>query len=310
MNFRLLLVALLLVPALASADPTCANLVITGHPSYPPVAWGSGGKIVGAAPELVTPIAKSLGVAQVTSKDFGSWEKAQAAARSGEADVIFGIYRNDERTDYLEYVEPPFMVDPVSVVVRTGAPFPYAQWSDLKGKKGVTNVGESYGDRFDAFLGRELTVARAPGIEKVFATLLDGKADYDVALYPGNNVARKLGITGKVEFLPRDVVSADMFVAFSKKSRCLGLLKDGFAKALRAEVEGGQGAGAPARRDKAFAVQDRVIRPGGGRRPRRRRSGGRRARPPQNRRSCPSPRSPGRRAGRRPRRCARAPLPR
>jgi polar amino acid transport system substrate-binding protein len=256
MNPRSLLVALLLSPALASADPTCQKLVITGHPSYPPVAWSSGGKIVGAAPELVTRIAKALGVAQVTSKDFGSWEKAQAAARSGEADVIFGIYRNDERKDFLEYVEPPFMVDPVSVVVRSGAPFPYAQWSDLKGKKGVTNVGESYGDRFDAFLGRELTVARAPGIEKVFATLLDGKADYAiVALYPGNNVARKLGIAGKIEFLPRDVVSADMFVAISRKSRCLGLLTDGFGKALRAEVEGGKVQALLRAADEAFAVQ-------------------------------------------------------
>lgn len=256
MTFRLLFVVALLVPSLASAEPTCANLVITGHPSYPPVAWGSGGRIVGAAPELVTRIAKSLGVAQVTSKDFGSWEKAQAAARNGEADVIFGIYRNDERTGYLDYVEPPFMVDPVSVVVRTRAPFPYAQWSDLKGKKGVTNVGESYGDRFDAFLGRELTVARAPGIEKVFATLLEGKADYAiVALYPGNNVARKLGIGGKVEFLPRDVVSADMFVAFSRKSRCFGLLKDGLAKALRAGVEGGKVQELLRAADEAFAAQ-------------------------------------------------------
>ena len=256
MRIPFLTVLALVVPAAALAGPDCPDLVVTGHPYYPPVAWSSGGKIVGAAPELVTGIASALGVGKVTSRDFGTWEKAQAAARNGEADVIFGIYRNDERKDFLEYVEPPFMVDPVSVVVRSGAPFPYAQWSDLKGKKGVTNVGESYGDRFDAFLGRELTVARAPGIEKVFATLLDGKADYAiVALYPGNNVARKLGITGKVEFLPRDVVSADMFVAFSKKSPCLGLLKDGFGKALRAEVEGGKVKELLRSADASFAAQ-------------------------------------------------------
>ena len=255
MNFRPLFAVLLAVPAFASADPACKSLVITGHPSYPPVAWGSGGKIVGAAPELVTRIARSLGVAQVTSKDFGSWEKAQAAARSGEADVIFGIYRNDERIAFLDYVEPPFMVDPVSIVVRTGAPFPYAQWSDLKGKKGVTNAGESYGDRFDAFLGRELTVARLAGVEKVFATLVEGKADYAiVALYPGSNVARKMGVSAKVEFLPRDVVAADMFVAFSRKSPCLALLKGGFGKALRAEVEGGKVQEALRAADKAFAA--------------------------------------------------------
>ncbi len=241
MRIPFLAVLALVVPVAALAGPDCPDLVVTGHPYYPPVAWSSGGKVVGAAPELVTRIAKALGFAKVTSKDFGSWEKAQAAARSGEADVIFGIYRNSERMEYLDYAEPPFMVDPVSVVVRSGEAFPYAQWSDLKGRKGVTSAGESYGDQFDAFMARELAVARVPGIDKAFAALLDGTADYAiVAFYPGRDAVRKQGLSGKVVFLPRTVVNADMFVAFSKKSKCLGALKAGFAKALKADVEGGK----------------------------------------------------------------------
>ncbi len=241
MRIPFLTVLALVVPAVALAGPDCPDLVVTGHPYYPPVAWSSGGKIVGAAPELVTGIAAALGVTKVTSKDFGTWEKAQAAARSGEADVIFGIYRNAERMEYLDYVEPPFMVDPVSVVVRAGVTFPYTQWSDLKGKKGVTNAGESYGDKFDNYMARELDVARVPGIDKAFAAVLDGTADYAiVAFYPGRNAARKQGLTGKVVFLPKTVVNADMFVAFSKKSKCLPALKDGFAKALKAAVDGGK----------------------------------------------------------------------
>jgi polar amino acid transport system substrate-binding protein len=241
MKTLLLAVLALTVPVAALAVPDCPDLVITGHPYYPPVAWSSGGKIVGAATELVTRIAGDLGFPRVTSKDFGTWEKAQAAARSGEADVIFGIYRNTERMDYLEYAEPPFMVDPVSVVVRAGAAFPYAEWSDLKGKRGVTSAGESYGDRFDGFMARELTVARVSGVDKAFAALLDGTADYAiVAFYPGRDAARKQGLAKKVVFLPKTVVNADMFVAFSKKSKCLPALKDGFARALKAAVDGGK----------------------------------------------------------------------
>jgi polar amino acid transport system substrate-binding protein len=241
MRIPFLTVLALVVPAAALAGPDCPELVVTGHPYYPPVAWSSGGKIVGAAPELVTGIASALGVSKVTSRDFGTWEKAQAAARDGEADVIFGIYRNAERMDYLEYVEPPFMVDPVSVVVRDGVAFPYAQWSDLKGRKGVTNAGESYGDQFDNYMARELAVVRVPGIDKAFAAVLDGTADYAiVAFYPGRNAARKQGLTGKVVFLPKTVVNADLFVAFSKKSRCLPVLKEAFAKALRNAVDGGK----------------------------------------------------------------------
>ena len=57
--------------AQAQSDPVCAALVITGHPSYPPIAWATQGKIVGAAPNLVSGIAAKLGVKDVVSKDAG-----------------------------------------------------------------------------------------------------------------------------------------------------------------------------------------------------------------------------------------------
>src|SRR5215203_1086521 len=98
MKMKLLvsLAAFLLLPTLAAAQTTCPSLVITGHPTYMPVAWAADGRITGAASEVVTGIAHKLGVKTVTSKDYGSWDKAQAAVKNGEADVIFGIYKNDE----------------------------------------------------------------------------------------------------------------------------------------------------------------------------------------------------------------------
>ena len=225
--------------AQAQSDAVCAALVITGHPSYPPVASASQGKIVGAAPDLVSGIAAKLGVKDVVSKDFGSWEGAQAAVRGGQADVIFGIYKNDARALYLDYIEPPFMMDPVSIVVRKGAGFAFAEWSDLKGRKGVTNIGESYGDKFDAFMAKELTVARAAGVDKAFAALLAHQADYMIiGLFPGREEARKLGLIDKVDFLPKELVSAAMYVAFSKQSKC-GALGTGFSAGIRTAVDGG-----------------------------------------------------------------------
>ena len=226
-------------PAQAQFDPVCPALVITGHPSYPPVAWAAEGKIVGAAPDLVSGIAAKLGVKDVVSKDFGSWEGAQGAVRGGQADVIFGIYKNDARALYLDYIEPPFMMDPVSIVVRKGAGFAFAEWSDLKGRKGVTNIGESYGDKFDAFMAKELTVARSSGVDKAFEALLARQADYMIiGLFPGRNEAGKLGLTDRIEFLPKDLVSAAMYVAFSKKSKC-GALRTGFSAGIKTAVDAG-----------------------------------------------------------------------
>jgi len=84
MSKPFLAVLAFLVPAAALAAPDCQELVVTGHPYYPPVAWSSGGGLAGAAPRLVTGIAESLGFTKVTTKDFGSWEKAQRAKKCRE----------------------------------------------------------------------------------------------------------------------------------------------------------------------------------------------------------------------------------
>jgi polar amino acid transport system substrate-binding protein len=224
----------------AQAQQVCPALVITGHPSYPPVAWAMQGRIVGAAPALVSAIATELGVKDIVAKDFGSWEGAQAAARSGDADVIFGIYENDERARTLDFIEPPFMSDPVAIVVRQGEGFAFSEWSDLKGRKGLTNAGESYGDTFDAFMAKELMLTRAASVDKAFEALLVGEADYMIiGLYPGRDEAKRLGIADKVAFLPKELLSSAMYVAFSRQSKCGAALRAGFAAEIKAAVERG-----------------------------------------------------------------------
>jgi len=236
----LMALALSMLQGAADADSACPSLVITGHPSYPPVAWGWGGEIVGAAHEMGAGIARTLGVKKVASRDFGSWEKAQAAAKDGKADIIFGIYKNDERMKVLDYVDTAFMRDPVSVVVRRGEGFAYAKWDDLKGRKGVTNSGESFGDKFDAFMASSLTVTRTQGVEKAFEALMDKSADYlIIGFYPGKIEAKRLGVADKVEFLPEEIDSFGMYVAFSKKSKC-NALKTRFAESIRKEVAEGR----------------------------------------------------------------------
>ncbi|MGE4219990.1 MAG: substrate-binding periplasmic protein [Alphaproteobacteria bacterium] len=239
-TFLATLAAALLAPALAFAQGACPSLTVTGHPSYPPVSEAKDGTLVGAAPKLVAAIADRMGVKTVTVKDYGGWDKAQAATRSGEADAIFGIYKNDERAKWLDYVDPPFMMDPVSIVVRKGEGFAFAGWDDLKGRKGVTNAGESFGNKFDAFMAASLTVARADGVDKAFAALMDKRADYlIIGLYPGKLEAEKMGLADKVVFLDKPVDSFGMYVGFSKASKC-NAMKAEFAELLAKGVESGR----------------------------------------------------------------------
>ncbi len=215
--------ALMLTGNAAFAQDECTKIAATGHPAYPVIAYKDGDNIVGAAPTLVETIAKQINV-PLESKYTGTWEEAQAAARDGKVDMIFGIYYNDERATYLDYVQPAFTFDDVAIFVVKGKEFPFTGQDDLIGKKGVTNQGESYGNEFDAFMKDKLDVARANGIDAAFKDLLDGKADYLIAGYfPGLAEAAKEGNKDKVVALNQALLSQEMFVAFSKKSSCRSL---------------------------------------------------------------------------------------
>ena len=233
------LAALTLTGHAAFAADDCAKITVTGHPQYPVIAFQDGDHMAGAALMLVEAIGKELKV-PVDSKFMGSWADAQAATREGKADMIVGIYYNDERATYLDYVQPAFMYDPVAVFVAKGKEFPFAGQDDLIGKKGVTNQGESYGTEFDAFIKDKLDVARADGIDAAFADLLSGKADYVIAgYYPGLAEADKIGIEDKVKPLDPALLSAEMFVAFSKKSPCRSLAPE-FSQGITAMTTDGR----------------------------------------------------------------------
>ena len=116
--------------------------------------------------------------------------------------------------------------------VAKDKPFAYKDENDLIGKKGVTNQGESYGNDFDAFIKDKLTVARTDGVDAAFKELLAGNADYLIAgYYSGLAEAAKEGIKDKIEPLSPAILEAEMFVAFSKKSRCTALA-DKFGRAI------------------------------------------------------------------------------
>jgi len=217
------LVALTFSSNAALAADTCTKIVSTGHPQYPAISFKDGDRISGAAPALVEAIAKDLDI-PLESKFMGSWADAQAAARDGKADMIVGVYYNDERAEYLDYVQPAFVFDPVVVFVAKDKTFDFKGQDDLIGKKGATNKGESYGTQFDAFMKGKLDVARTDGIGAAFDDLVAGKADYVIAgYYPGISEADRMDVDGKIEALEPALLSAEMFVAFSKKSPCAAL---------------------------------------------------------------------------------------
>lgn len=217
-----------LLPALLALLPWAALqgaevLVATGYPGYPPMTWEEDGALTGVAVELARRVFTELKV-PFEIRTGGRWVRVQKDAEAGVVDVIVSAYVNEERKRYLDYTVS-FMEDPSVVFVWKGKAFPFRNWEDLVGRRGTTNTGESFGEAFDRFAEQRLALERVPEAVQNLKKLESGRADYFLfGLYPGLSIAAIEGYDDRIEALPHRVVTADMCMAFSKKSKWVRLL--------------------------------------------------------------------------------------
>lgn len=221
-------------------DDACGRIVITAHPSYPPVAWAEDGELVGAAPALATEIGDELGL-EVVVQDEGTWSAAQDAARAGDVDMILGVYMNEERQAWLDYVEPAFLLDPIGAFARMDAELAITSTEDLVGLRGVTDEGESFGTEMDAFIEGELDVLRTMNVEESIQTVVNGEADYWIyGTYPGIAELASRGIAGEVVPAAWEIGAQPLYMAFSKASACGAQHGEAFGTALQAKIDEGR----------------------------------------------------------------------
>lgn len=166
-----LFLSLLFVPALYSAQ----SFVVSGNPNAPPVVWEQYQELVGLGPDLVKSISEKLDI-PMNLRRFGNWQNVQKKARNGEIDMIVSVYKNNEREEYLEFSDP-YLSQPTVILVEKGKEFTFSSWDSLSGKKGVSNVGESYGQKFDDFIKEKLDVGYHQ-FERALQILNLGEADY------------------------------------------------------------------------------------------------------------------------------------
>ena len=215
-----------------SAQTSCPRVVMVGHPDYPPFSWAVNKRLIGMGPSLMEALAADAGV-ELELRYTESWSAALQLVMRGNADGIYGLYRNAERAQWLSYLVTPIADDEVAVIVARGKAFPYKDRNSLLGKHGVTSNGESYEDSLDTFINARLDVIRVPGQAAVLRALIDGKADYAIMpLATGLAEARTLKLQDRIEVLSKDLLVTKMFIAFGRQSPCRDLA-DRFSRKLK-----------------------------------------------------------------------------
>lgn len=203
------------------AEPT---VIISGNPEAPPVVWERAKGLVGVGPELAGRILSDLKI-PFEIIPMGTWQQVQEKTRNGAIDLVLSAYKTTERQKYLEY-SIPYLESPVVVVVKKGTGFICDSWDDLIGKRGVANKGESFGEKFDAYLKSELQVTFT-SYNRAFEMLGEDTADYLlIDLYPAIIYSKLLRVEDKVDIMDNPVTVQHLHMAFGKESPHKGLLPD------------------------------------------------------------------------------------
>ncbi len=219
-RFLLILISvsfiLLFVPSLYSSD----TFVISGNPNAPPVVWEQYQELVGLGPDLTKSIFEELNISY-NLRRFGNWQNVQKKARNGEIDMIVSAYKNKEREEYLEFSDP-YLSQPTVIMVEKGKEFNFSSWDSLVGKKGVSNSGESYGQKFDDFIKEKLDVSYLQ-FERALQVLNRGEADYLIIdLYTALIYTKLLQGEDSVSIIDPPVTAQSFHFAVRKDS---GLVK-------------------------------------------------------------------------------------
>jgi polar amino acid transport system substrate-binding protein len=192
------------------------TFVVSGNPKAPPVVWEQYKELIGIGPDIAKAILTELKL-DYDLRVTGDWQQVQDKTRAGKVDMIVSAYKNDDRAEYMEF-SMPYLPQPTVIIVKRGKEFPFGTWKSLQGKKGVSNIGESYGQEFDNYIQEHLTV-KFLAFERAIELLNRGEADYLIVdLYTALIYARLLQGEDAISILDPPVTTQTFHMAIAKDS--------------------------------------------------------------------------------------------
>lgn len=185
--------------------------------SAPPSIWTrhQGDTLTGPAVDLITDLLNNINI-EIEPLPM-PWARAMAGMKSGNLDMILTIFYTSQRARFMAFTDP-YVDVPTVVFVLKEKDFPFNKDADLMEKRGLMQRGDSFGQRFDAFIP-SLTLTEIASYEQIIKMLLSGRGDYAIAPKYGFLIElKRLGHDNKIHALSPSIDVVNLHFAFSKKS--------------------------------------------------------------------------------------------
>lgn len=199
----------------------CTRLRASGNPDYPPYLWKSldGTTLEGAAADFIIRVGELAGV-RIDVIHSGTWGRVQQLMREGSIDLIAGAFLTVPRMEYMDYFYPSFWQTRTVIWTQGKLDLAYDEWSDLVGIDGLTVIGNSFGQRFDVYAERNLTIHQVPSLEQGLQMLSLGRAEYLIyEELPGKVIADHSGIDD-IRSYDIPVTTESLYITMAHNSPC------------------------------------------------------------------------------------------
>ncbi|MBK8161093.1 MAG: transporter substrate-binding domain-containing protein [Rhodospirillaceae bacterium] len=218
----------------------CKLLVASGNPEYPPYLWRNPEnerQLIGANAALMAMLSAEIGI-PIEVRYIGSWARVQEEMKNGHIDLISGAFLTTERLAYMDYIHPTIATTRSVVITMPDSAVKYRQRSDLVGHRGVTVINNSFGEEFDQYARKNLSIDEVSKLENALRMVENRRADY--LIYedaPARAIAAQLGIDGLME-APDSISNEDLYLTLSHRSACnSGALRGMIAEAMNRFAE-------------------------------------------------------------------------
>ena len=227
--FRVLLLAFI-------ASHALSDQLIAGQNDWPPF-FSKARTDQGIAIALVREIFAKSGY-QVEFNDT-PWSRAIATVKSGQMDILPGVWDNAERKQYLVYSEP-YLYNRIVFIKRKGDDFEFQGLASLQGKRVGVIQDYNYGDEFlrSNLFRRDPALALVNNIKKLLSERIDLTLE-DEIVAKQDLLLKAPDLLPLIEFTESSLREVGLHIACGKVHPNCPLLIQQFNAGLKAMQEDG-----------------------------------------------------------------------
>lgn len=198
----------------------CDQVVLAGDAGWPPYIIVNDDGVSGIGVKLAEKIFGQLDIPVKTIAFYNHLELLQAL-RTGDIDVLVSTYPNNDITSTTNLIQPEYLLDPITVAVKTNNIGNASSWESLAGHNGVMDMTFTADQQSQDFFEVYLNVRDKLDLGKAIDAVLDGDAFYILGsknqlqyTIAENDLQNLLVISSKVQR------PASIYMAFRKGSPC------------------------------------------------------------------------------------------